>query len=192
MQVPDPKPSNAMIIAILRDGLGQLKERHGLPFDIGLSVTDEQRIAAGVEGQFRPSFTEATSTRGVWVLLLSLPAPLACGRTNARHTNAIAHYEDLEVSLSLKVDVPPVTALPGASANPPHSRVQSFADFDKGNQTPAPDSFSHAVSRGAKPKTVPVPAVHPSLRRPINAKTNRSCPGRGRQRSAIRRSLSEF
>jgi hypothetical protein len=177
MQVPDPKPTNVQIIAILRDGLGQLRERHGLPFDIGLSVADEQRIAAGVEGQLRPSFTEVTSTRGVWVILLSLPAPLACGRTNAHHTNAIAHYEDLEVSLSLKVDLPPATALPRTGANPPHPRVQTFADLDKGDQTPAPDSFSHAVSRGGKPKTLPVSTampVHPSLRRPVNSKTNRS------------------
>jgi hypothetical protein len=181
MQVPEPKPTNTQIIAILRDGLGQLRGRHGLSFDIGRSAEDEQRIAAGGEGQLRPPFTEVTSTRGVWVILLSLPAPIACGRTNAYHTDAIAHYEDLEVSLSLQVDPSPAPAVPRAGVNPPQTRVRTFADFDKGDQTSAADSFSQAVSRGGKPKAAPVKSpptaaspVHPSHRRPVNAKTNRS------------------
>jgi hypothetical protein len=184
IQVPDPKPTNTQIIAILRDGLGQLRERHGLSFDIGLSAEDEQRIAAGGEGQLRHPFTEVTSTRGVWVILLSLPAPIACGRTNAYHTEAIAHYEDLEVSLSLQVDPSPAPAVPRAGVNPPQTRVRTFADLDKGDQTPAADSFSQAVSRGGKPKAAPVKSpltaafpVHPSHRRPVNAKTNRSSTG---------------
>jgi hypothetical protein len=38
IQVQDPKLTNSQVIAILRDGLGQLWGRHALSFDIGLSA----------------------------------------------------------------------------------------------------------------------------------------------------------
>jgi hypothetical protein len=174
IQVPDPKPTNTQIIAILRDGLGQLRERHGLSFDIGLAAADEQRIAASGEGQLRPPFTEVTSTRGVWVILLSLPAPIACGRTNAYHTEAIAHYEDLEVSLSLQVDPSPATAVPRAGANPLQPRVRTFADLNKGDQTP--DSFSQAVLRGGCTSHISADCSFPGTPVPSSASKRKDPP----------------
>jgi hypothetical protein len=56
LQVQDPKPTSTQVIAILRDGLGQLRERHALSYDIVLSTEDEQRIADGGKGLSRPPY----------------------------------------------------------------------------------------------------------------------------------------
>jgi hypothetical protein len=174
--VQEPKPSPSTVIAILRDGLGQLWERHALSKDIQLSVEDEQRIAAGGAGQFRPSFTEASSTKGVWVILLSLPEPIACGRSNAYHTDAVCHYEDIEVRLNRAGPLP--AAATATTVTPDPARVWTFADLGKA-AAPASGAFSSGLSRGGKLKEdaqLPrhsTPAAFPAKRRPGNPQTHR-------------------